>query len=1051
MNKAKVKFIAIISSIAVILLVIMLVLQIVMYQNKGIMDSFFGMGERVDVSAGDDLTADYIDFKYDNLTDAAEYAQDVTRQVAGEGMVLLKNDAALPPAKGTKGSLLRYVGWHNTMAGGEDPATTRGAVSPYRGIWEDEDLVVNEANLKDATSKSLENDAIPSKDSAALGSRLTYGSVASTLDGALAASKEEYNTAIVTIKRNSGEGNDQSKYITTSGENYRTGLTLTRAEMELIDYANKNFDQVILLINSVNTMELGFLDENDPNMKDGIYTDPWGTGVTMDCRNIGAAIWVGGCGSQAGYAIANILTGDVNPSGHLSDLYARDLTADPTFNNMSSQNGSGDNVVIHKYSNSANLNSYAASTFFSEYEEGIYIGYRYHETAAYEASKGNYDGYDYDEAVVYPFGYGLSYTTFSHEFTEPYTYDEATETFTFKVKVTNTGDVAGKGVAQIYVSAPWEKGQVEKAHVVLGGFAKTGMLEKGASETVTIEIKKDYFSSYDYVTEKAYLLDEGEYKFYLASDELGSHSWAAIDEMTGDEQEKVLQTYDQSSKVVYNAAHGKRVTDKVVATNVMDDELNSKFKSYKEGSTGDGYIHNFSREDFKASFPTAPQGNDFVLTGDYNLKYVAKYNVWQDKDNNVDEDGNPIDQDEIPVTESDDTNYQLSEMRGVDLDDPKWDEYIDQFSVYSMENMFGNGGWGQPGDEENGVPATLDLDSPYGYYSMRDGIGSGSGQNTWYCSAPMLAATFNTELAKQVGDAFGEEAYQLRSTSGLYGNGLYGFGMNQHRSAFGGRNYEYYSEDPVLCGKMGAAEAEGANEKGLLTYMKHYVLNDQEAYRQANGYCAWVNEQAFREVYLRAWEIYMKEATATIKYYAINTEINEYELAEKEISAATGIMTCYNRIGTTFGGASVSINGILRKEFGFTGTVLTDAGGQKSTYMTTDLALRRGQNLCLTDNGSNPNDSLYDTQSATAIYWLKNSTKYLLYNIANSNAMQGQAPGDTFYYLASPWETGLVVGWVIVGILAAAAVVVDILVAKDVIKLREKQKKEKSTSEYDEY
>ncbi len=1045
MNKAKRKFIAVVSSVAVVLLAIMIILQVVMYQNKSLMDQYLGRGDQVVIKADDSLTGEYIDFKYSDLTGAATSAQEATQQVAEEGMVLLKNENdALPLAKKTKVTLLDYWGWHNNMAGGEDPATTRGAVSLYRGIWEDEDLDVNTANLKDAQAKALDGSAVATKDSNVLGNTITYGEVASSLDAALSSSKDTYNTAIVTIKRNSGEGSDQKKYITTEGENYRTGLTLTRAEMELIDYANKNFDQVIILVNSVNTMELGFLDENDPNMDENeVYTDPWGTGVTMDCSKIVAAVWVGGCGSQAGYAIANILTGDVNPSGHLSDLYARDLTADPTFNNMSSENGTGNDAVVHKYSNSAALNSYAAATFFSEYEEGIYIGYRYHETAAAEAAKGNYDGYDYDEAVVYPFGYGLSYTTFSYEYAEQYTYDDETETFTFKVTVTNTGDVPGKGVAQIYVNVPWQKGQVEKAHVVLGGFAKTDVLEPNEPQTVTIEIKKDYFSSYDYITEKAYLLDAGEYKFYLASDEYGSHSWAQIDAMSNaTEQAKVLQTYDEANKVVYNEEHGKRVTDEIVATNVMDDELNSKFKSYKEGSTGDGYIHDFSREDFKASYPTAPTGQDFVLTGEYNLKYVAKYNVWTDEDNNLDEDGNPIDQSQVPETNTDETSYTLADMRGVDFDDEKWDDYINQFTVDSMENMFGNGGWGQPGDEENGVPATLDADSPYGYYAMQAGIASGSGQNTWYCSAPMLAATFNVELAKEVGRAFGEEAQQL----GV--NGVYGFGMNQHRSAFGGRNYEYYSEDPILCGKMGVAEASGANEKGLITYMKHYVLNDQESYRQANGYCAWVNEQAFREVYLRAWELYMKEATTTIKYYTVDTETDSYVMAEKEISAATAIMTCYNRIGTTFGGASVSINGILRKEFGFTGTVLTDAGGQKTTYMTTDLALRRGQNLCLTDNGNNPNDSLYDTESATAVYWLKNSTKYLLFNIANSNALQGVAPGDTFYYLTSPWQIGLVAGWVVVSVYVVVAVVLDVLVAKDIIRLKEKTKVKRSDDEY---
>ena len=276
--------------------------------------------------------------------------------------------------------------------------------------------------------------------------------------------------------------------------------------------------------------------------------------------------------------------------------------------------------------------------------------------------------------------------------------------------------------------------------------------------------------------------------------------------------------------------------------------------------------------------------------------------------------------------------------------------------------------------------------------------------------------------------------------------GWYAPAMNIHRSAFGGRNYEYYSEDPVLCGKMGAAEASAASEKGLITFMKHYVLNDQELHRQDNGYCSWVNEQAFREVYLRAWEIYIKESTRTINYYGTN-ENGEYEMMSTEMSGATGIMSCYNRIGAVYGGASVSINGILRNEWNFTGTVVTDAGGEPDTYMTTDFALRRGQNLTLTNNGSN---SLYDTESDTAIWWLKNSTKYLLYNKANSNCVQGIAPGETFYYTMSPWQIGIIVGWVVIGLLAVGAVVVSVLIAKDVIHVKEKGKK-KETSEYDEY
>ena len=249
----------------------------------------------------------------------------------------------------------------------------------------------------------------------------------------------------------------------------------------------------------------------------------------------------------------------------------------------------------------------------------------------------------------------------------------------------------------------------------------------------------------------------------------------------------------------------------------------------------------------------------------------------------------------------------------------------------------------------------------------------------------------------------------------------------------------------MLCGKIGAAEAEGASEKGLIVFMKHYVMNDQELNRQKNGYCSWVNEQAFRETYLRAWEIYMKEAKMTVNYYGTNEE-GKYEMTSKKMSAATGIMTCYNRIGGTYGGASVSINGILRAEWGFTGTVLTDAGGEPNTYMTTDLALRRGQNLTLTNNGTN---GLYDKESPTAVTWLKSSTKYLLYNKANSNCVMNIAPGATFYYTMSPWQIGLIVAWVVVGLFAAGAIVVIVLILKDVIEFKEKTAKAKQTDEYD--
>ncbi len=1003
MDKTKKKWITLISIIVGVVLALMIVATSVMYSMKEYMDTFLGSGERIVTDTGEGLDGKYIDFEADSAVESRDAAQKVTQETAEEGIVLLKNDNnTLPMAKTTKVTILGYYSWHNNMAGGEDPSTTAGAVSLAQGI----------ENYFDT------NDAVKGLYANVQGD---FASASAGLDSAKS-TFAEYDTSIITFKRNSGEGNDQ---VMDSGasEYHRTGLSLSNVELELIDYACTNFNKVIIVINAANTMELGFLDPNDPNYKTpGQYTDPY-SGKTYNFSKIVAGLWAGCVGSQGGTALARILCGEVNPSGHTPDIYARVLRDDPTYVNFGN----------FEYTNGAMLNSYATSTFFVEYEEGIYIGYRYYETAAAEAAKGNYAGYDYDKAVVYPFGYGLSYTKFKYEYAGEPTYDDKTETYTFNVKVSNVGTADGKGVAQIYVNVPYEKGQVEKAHVVLGGFAKTDVLKAGTgTETVTIEIKRDYFSSYDYTGEKAYLLDEGDYKFYLASDELGSHSWTEVDALTGEEKTARLWTDTLSKKIVYSGKN-KRASDLITATNVMDDETNYKFKKYGDGSTGDGFIHDFTRSDFKGSFPTAPTGQDYVVTDERAKKQIAKYDVWADENQNIKD---------MPETNTDKTSYTLADMRGVDFDDPKWDDYINQFTIDSMVYMFSNGGWNEMNDDENGVPKSYDADSPYGFYA---GQLQWKERNVWYCGAPMLAATYNTELARRVGEAFGEEAWQQKQKDGAPVTGLYGFGMNQHRSAFGGRNYEYYSEDPVLCGKIGAAEAEGASEKGLIVFMKHYVMNDQELNRQKNGYCSWVNEQAFRETYLRAWEIYMKEAKMTVNYYGTNEE-GKYEMTSKKMSAATGIMTCYNRIGGTYGGASVSINGILRAEWGFTGTVLTDAGGEPNTYMTTDLALRRGQNLTLTNNGTN---GLYDKESPTAVTWLKSSTKYLLYNKANSNCVMNIAPGATFYYTMSPWQIGLIVAWVVVGLFAAGAIVVIVLILKDVIEFKEKTAKAKQTDEYD--
>ena len=963
------------------------------------LDLLLGRGEKHSVD-NSSLAGDYIEFDCNSQEEALANAQKMTQLTAEEGMTLLKNeDNALPLAENEKVSVLGYYSWHNNMSGGEDPATTNGAISLANGIENGFGANFN-IKTKEAYANASGEFADPS------------ASLAAAED-----SFNEYSTAVITLKRNSGEGNDQSLNQGPSEQN-RSGLVITNAELKLIDYACKHFQKVIIVVNSANAMEVGWLQESDPNMNNGIYTDPY-TNTQYDFSKVKAAIWAGCCGSQGGTALANILKGTVNPSGHLVDTYVRDLRKDPTYKNFGS----------YVYSNSDELNSYQDETFFVEYEEGIYVGYRYYETACKEAMNSNYPGFDYDREVVYPFGYGLSYTTFTKEYVGTPSFSSETNEYTFNVKVTNTGTKAGKEVAQIYVNVPYtaenKTNHVEKAHVLLAGFGKTEILQPGASETLEIKVNRDYFTSYDYQVEKAYVLDAGEYKFYLSDN---AHSWASIDEMNIG-QDKLLWKDTLSKKLVFSEdKDGKRPTDKSVATNKEDDELNYHFANYGEGiEHGEGYAINFTRTNFKASFPVSPFEDDFELTDPRALKQVAKYDVWE-------EENNPIK--EMPTVDVDATNYTLASMRGLDFNDPKWDDYMNQFTVSKMVEMVTNGGWNEKADVENGVPESYDADSPYGFYAFALTIKT---INKWYCGDPMVAATFNEKLARELGEAFGEEAHANYLAGGTLITGIYGYGLNMHRSAFGGRNYEYYSEDGILAGKMAAAESGGASEKGLIVFMKHFALNDQETNRQKNGYCAWANEQAFREVYLKGWELYMKESKMEVRYYAQNGEELESTLSTKTMSGATGIMTCYNRIGATWGGASVSIHNILEAEFGFTGTVITDAGGEKNTYMTSDFMLRRGGHLTLTNNGS---DGLYDTTSPTAVYHLKDATKHILFNKANSNCVQGLSPSASIWYDMSPWKVGLVVGWSVVGVLALGDVALIVLIALGKISVKERKEPE---------
>lgn len=646
----------------------------------------------------------------------------------------------------------------------------------------------------------------------------------------------------------------------------------------------EHFGTVIVLVNSTNAMELGFLEED----------------------GIDAALWIGCLGSTGANAVGEVLSGAVNPSGRTSDTFAYAVESAPSYYSL------GD----YDYTNLewVNTNPIAASSepdayHYVDYIEGIYVGYRYYETAAE-------DGFiDYDATVQYPFGYGLSYTTFEQSISD---FQNDGETITMTVDVTNTGAVAGKDVVETYYSAPYTPGGIEKSAVVLGDFGKTGMIEPGQSEQVTLTIPIEDMASYDYTGIKAqggaYVLEAGDYTISLRSD---SHT--VIDSRT--------VTIEQD--VIYNDANaGARSSDGIAATNLFDDV------SFGESLT---YV---SRADWAGTFPT----ERMPASREANETILAALTDTSVPTNNDAED---------IVTAN--HGLKLEDMAGLDYDDPKWDELLEQVSADEMVNLVSNGGWATQAVSSVGKLAYTEVDGPNGV----NNIMAGSTGNQ-YTAQSVLACSWNTELATEMGQTFAQEAIARKVCA------LYAPAMNIHRSPFSGRNYEYYSEDGYHSGKMAAAEIQGIQSQGVTTYAKHFAVNDQESNRDSGGLCTWVNEQAMREVYLKAFELAVKDG------------------------GTRGIMSSFNRLGTTCTAESPELlTTVLRDEWGFQGTVITDCILLLS-YVNVDRAILAGNDLILSlMNLQSPTEALTGTTSGRQA--LRAATHDILYTAANSAGQEVSA------------------------------------------------------------
>ena len=903
--------------------------------------------------------------KVELAKETTDQSRKTIQKVGEEGMVLLKNDGILPLASDTK--KLNVFGWDSTNplyggtgSGSSDSSTATSILQ----------------SLKDAgykTNKSLTKmytDYRKDRPTIAMAEQdwtLPEPTKEYYTDSLMKEAKNYSDTAVVVIGRSGGEGADlptdmksvidgsykkQAKQVSVAPDNYgyvkgtyknngdyddfdegESYLELSNTEEDMLDTVCSQFDKVIVVVNANNAMELNWVDKYE---------------------QIGAVIFAPGAGATGFEALGEIINGSVNPSGKTADTFVKDLQQTPYYNNMGMNTYT--NVDDLKKQIAKNDSSYEGSMGFVNYAEGIYVGYKFYETAAEEGK------IQYEDTVQYPFGYGLSYTSFDKKIEN---FKDNGDTVTFDVTVKNTGDVAGKDVVELYYTAPYTNGGIEKASANLIAFEKTDSIEPGKTETKSFTINKEDMASYDSegikVSGGGYILEAGEYTISLRSD---SHT------VLGEEKFTVDKDIDYSKE--------GRSSDKNTATNQFEDYARGDFEQL---SRADGFANydtacgKLSDADYKMSDETrkAVEANTFGIYDG------TKYDDKSDK---------------MPKMEQD-NGLQLADLVGKSYDDKDWDKLLDQLSFDDMSTLINVGGWQTAEIKSVGKIATSDCDGPAG---LNNFITKAYG--TAYPSEVLIAQTWNKDLAKEVGNSMGQEYVDAENY------GWYGPAMNIHRSAFAGRNFEYYSEDGVLSGYMAANEMNGAAKKGVYPYIKHFALNDQETNR-CSFLLTYASEQTIREGYLKAFELAVKGFKGK----------------------AMAAMSSFNWIGTEPSCANNNLlNNVLRGEWGFTGMVETDYDGSYG-YMITDNCIRNGNDLMLGFNSAESN-KLTD-KSATAVLAMRQASKNILYTVANSGYYADGNPAAGMSKMTKLFVTVDV-------ILAAVLIAADAVV---IVRFRKKRKK----------
>ena len=736
--------------------------------------------------------------------------------------------------------------------------------------------------------------------------------------------KDFSDEAVVVLTRVGGEGADLPTDMKAKGITYKNNskdyddfqkgesfLQLSKTERDMIDLVTSNFKKVTLVYNGANTFQFDFLN---------------------DYPQIQSVVWCPPAGQTGFSALGEVLAGETNPSGKTSDTFLKDLTKSVSYNNFGKFEYTNMADKAAKYKGFTG-DDVTAIPGFVNYSEGIYVGYKFYETASDEGL------INYDDTVAFPFGYGLSYTSFDQKLDSvKYKGGKVTVTAT----VTNTGDKAGKDVVEVYYNPPYTDGGIEKASKNLAGFEKTKELQPGESQKVTVKFDDDDMASYDYKGAKAYVLEKGDYDISIQSD---SHH--VIDHKAITVKDTV--TYDSDS----NTHNG----DKTVATNQFDDVA--------------GDVTYLSRADHFANYKEAT-----AAPTNFKMSDKAKETFYNNS--NYDPKKFDKDSDKMPTTGAK-NGLKLSDMYGKDYDDADWDKLLDQLTFDDMDNLIANGGYGTQAVKSVGKIQLTDADGPASLNNNFTGVGS-----IGFPASTAFACTWNKDLAKQ----FGEMAHDMHVA------GWYAPAMNIHRNAFSGRTFEYFSEDSLLSGVMASSEISGAKSKGVYSFMKHFALNDQET-KRTEMLCTWTNEQAMREIYLKPFEMSVKEG------------------------GAQAVMSSFNYIGNTYAGAdSALLQTVLRGEWGFKGFVLTDYFGGYG-YQNADQEVRAGNDSMLAT--TKITNHITD-KSATSVKAMRQAAHNILYTAANSWQYANGEPK-----VATPiWKTAMYVAWGVTAVLVIGLEIVAI-------------------------